>query len=218
MWSWSLNWAEITSGIVVGTCPRSPDDLERVHRGTGVSAVLSLQHDECHRYWHIDYARMREEAGRLGLELRRCPMRDLDIDDQRRRLADGVAALAETRAAGHRTYAHCTAGMGRAPLVVLGYLTWVKGWGRERAIQQILENRPEAVPSWEAYEGARADLVERHRPAIARRAHELHESGANESAEADWLQAETEILRTVLLPTGPAPSRDDAACRSIRPP
>jgi len=50
MWTWSLNWGEITPKIVSGTCPMEPDDLRRIREGAGVSAVFSLQHDDCHAY------------------------------------------------------------------------------------------------------------------------------------------------------------------------
>ena len=30
MWTWSLNWGDITPQIVIGTCPMTPDDLETI--------------------------------------------------------------------------------------------------------------------------------------------------------------------------------------------
>ena len=47
MWTWSLNWGQITDHIVIGTCPMTPDDLRRIHSEAGVSGVLSLQNDDC---------------------------------------------------------------------------------------------------------------------------------------------------------------------------
>jgi len=35
MWTWSLNWGEITPRILVGTCPMTTADLERI----GVAAL-----------------------------------------------------------------------------------------------------------------------------------------------------------------------------------
>lgn len=172
----------------------TPDDLSRIKAGTNVSAVLSLQHDDCLAYWEIDYAEMLAEGERLGLTMARHPIRDFDIVDMRKNLPDAVAALASLQAAGHRTYVHCTAGMGRAPLVVLGYLTLVERIDPEEAICKILEGRPVAVPSWEAYQSARADLVSRFRSKIERRAYELYERGVNGNARADWYQAESDVL------------------------
>lgn len=198
-WTWSLNWGEVTPRLVVGTCPMGPDDLDRIRRGTGATAVLSLQHDDCLAYWGIDPGALRARAGALGLVLARCPIRDFDVADMRRRLPQAVSALAALVWAGHRCYVHCTAGMGRSPLVVLGYLVLVEGRDPEQAISAILAGRPEAVPAWEAYHGARADLVARHRAAIERRAYRLYREGVYASAEADWRQAEGEVLRAALL-------------------
>ena len=97
-----------------------PDDLERIHDGTGVSALLSLQHNDCLAYWHIDYTEMLRTGETLGLTMLRCPIRDFDIPDMRRRLPDAITMLAHLRDQGHQTYVHCTAGLGRAPLTVLG--------------------------------------------------------------------------------------------------
>jgi hypothetical protein len=198
MWTWTLNWGEVTPRILVGSCPMRPGDLGRIHAETGVSALLSVQHDACLRYWGIDLQAMHRAARELGLAMARSPMRDFDVHDQRRRLPAAVAALAHLQQRGHRTYVHCTAGLGRAPLTVLAYLTLVEGQDPERAIRSILRARPEAVPSWEAYRGCHHDLVTRHRDAIQKRAHVLYLEGVNGSAEAHWARAEAEVLREQL--------------------
>jgi hypothetical protein len=204
MWTWTLNWGEITPRILIGSCPMEPADLERIRARAGASAVLSLQHDDCLAYWHIDYRRMRTQGARLGLCMARSPMRDFDIPDQRRRLSHAVAALARLLLRGHRAYVHCTAGLGRAPLTVLSYLVWVEEKSPEEAIRLIHAGRPEAVPAWEAHHGCREDLADRHRPHIERRAYDLFSLRAAGSGDArrDWLQAEREIIRAALLGHG----------------
>jgi hypothetical protein len=176
----------------------TPDNLRRIHAETGVSAILSLQHDECLAYWHIDYAAMCHAGAELGLDMARCPIRDFDICDMRRRLPTAMSMLADLRAQALRTYVHCTAGLGRAPLVVLGYLTLVEGYSPDDAIGLIKQGRPGVVPAWEAYHGCRNDLVARHRPAIEKRAYELYELKIHGNALADWLQAQAEVLRFIL--------------------
>jgi hypothetical protein len=206
MWTWSLNWGEITQRIVVGTCPMAPPDLERIRVRTGVSAVLSLQHDECLAYWCVDYRSMRAQGTKLGLRMARIPMRDFDIADQRRRLPHAVAALAELQALGHRTYVHCTAGLGRAPLTVLSYLICIEDRSPAEAIDLIRRGRPGVVPAWEAYQGCREDLVNRHRRRIEQRAYALSQArtGGRGDAERDWVRAEAEVLRAVLLELDPS--------------
>jgi len=154
LWTWSLNWGEVTPSIVIGSCPMTAADIGRIHSRARVSALLSLQHDDCLAYWNIDYAAMRATARELDLVLARCPIRDFDVADMRRRLPQAVMALADLIGSGHRTYVHCTAGMGRAPLTVLGYLTLVENYTAEDAICLILAGRPHAVPAWEALHGA----------------------------------------------------------------
>jgi hypothetical protein len=203
MWRWSLTWGEVTQRLVVGACPMKPQDLRRIRDEAGASALLSLQHDACHEYFGIDYAEMASAASALGLVMAREPMRDFDIGEMRRRLPSAIAALARVQADGHRTYVHCTAGLGRAPLTVLGYLTLVEGLDPEQTIRMILAARPGAVPAWEAYHGCLEDLTKRHRTAIEQRAHALHVEGVHGSAEADWRQARAEVLRASLLPSTP---------------
>lgn len=142
-------------------------------------------------------------ASELGLIFGRHPLRDFDIVDQRRQLPGAVGLLARLQASGRRTYVYCTAGLGRAPLTVLGFLTLVEGWGPEDAIQRIQAGRPGAVPAWEAYHGCVEDLTECHRGAIERRAYQFYESGRYGSADADWEHALAEVLRAELLSISP---------------
>jgi hypothetical protein len=209
MWSWSLNWGEVTPHILVGSCPMTADDLGRIASETQASAVLSVQHDDCLSYWNIDYARLRQRGRRLGLVMTRCPMRDFDLADQRRHLPHAVATLADLQAAGHRTYVHCTAGLGRSPLTVLGYLTLVKGDSPDRAVEMIHAARPGAVPAWEAYHGCRDDLLATQRHRVEKRAYEIFQGGSRGSSQADWLQAESDVLRALILSMADSP----AACR-----
>jgi hypothetical protein len=103
MWTWSLNWGEINPRILVGTCPMTTADLDRIDAEAGVSAVLSVQHDHCLAYWDIDYSEMRTHGEKLGLCMARSPMRDFDIPDQRRHVAQAVRVLADVQSKGHRT-------------------------------------------------------------------------------------------------------------------
>jgi len=197
-WNWSLNWGIITPELIVGTCPQEPADLEEIKDSTEVSAVLSLQHDECLAHYGIDFRKMSDEGRRLGLTMERCPIRDFDPAETRRLLPEAIRKLAGLQGRGHRTYVHCTAGISRAPLTVFGYLTLVAGLEESAARKMIMNGRPGSVPYWEAYEGAREDLTSRHREAIERRASEL--AGDNLSLDGSRVvsRAEAEVLREVL--------------------
>jgi hypothetical protein len=199
MWTWTLNWGEITPHIVVGTCPMKPDDLQRIQSDLQVTAVLSLQHDDCLAYWGIDYPAMCLVAEQFGLEMRRCPIRDFDVPDMRRKLPQAVSSLAQLLDSGHRTYVHCTAGLGRAPLVVLAYLILVENNPAETAIERIRNGRPGAVPAWEAFTGACRDMENRCRHEIKQRAYDLFQAGVYGDALADWNRAKSEVLKTALM-------------------
>ena len=155
MWRWTLNWSEVRADIVVGSCPIAPRDLDRICEETGVTALLSLQTDDCHAGLGIDAAALRAHAARRGLVVVTSPMRDFDPGDQTARLPDAVRALGGLLAQGHRTYVHCTAGINRSPLVVLAHLTFVEGMGVDEAMALIRRARPEAEPYRDVYEACR---------------------------------------------------------------
>jgi hypothetical protein len=156
--------------------------------------VLSLQHDECHAHFGIDYGALCRHAARLGLALARHPIRDFDAVDARLRLPGAVRALDGLLAAYGRVYVHCTAGVGRSALTVLGYLVFVCGMPFEEALTLLRARRPIVCPNLDAFLACRADLVERHRRAITRRMGDLLDAAPEERQR----RAEHEVLRDAL--------------------
>ena len=208
MWTWTLNWNVVRHDLVIGSCPRRAGDLKIIQAQTQVSALLSLQHDECLEALEIDYPRHLRQGRALGLVMARCPMRDFDPDDQRRGLPAAVRALRELLKQDHRVYVHCTAGINRASLVVVSYLTWIEGASLEEAMAILLRARPEILPTWEAYHGCREDLTLAHEERIRQRVLELSQRQPEREAQDHWLQAEWEIRREILLAgDGPHPAR-----------
>jgi len=197
-WTWTLNWGIITPDLIVGTCPMEPADLGRIIEGTGATAVLSLQHEECLARFNIDYPEMECGGRELGLAMSRCAIRDFDPEDTQRRLPEAVRALAAFQGEGHRTYVHCTAGISRAPLAVFGYLTLVAGVSEDRARELIMAGRPESIPYWEAYDETRADLVAELWESIDRRASELLRLGGVSDERIARSRAEIEVIREAL--------------------
>lgn len=61
-WQWTLNWNEITPNIVVGSCPRSPGDVDRMVDEAGIDAVLNLQSDLCFDALKIPFDSIRARA------------------------------------------------------------------------------------------------------------------------------------------------------------
>lgn len=199
MWTWKLNWDRVRDDIVIGSCPRTATDIDEIQAGTAATAILSVQCDDCRSALRIDLDEHMRHADRRGLVLRNTPMRDFDVEDQRRHLVDAVVGLTRLLRAGHRVYVHCTAGINRAPLTVLGFFTFVEGLHHDAALALIHAGRPQAEPYWDAWHGCRSDLVEQHRPAIEARAWEISQRHCDASAQENWSRAETDVIRERLV-------------------
>ena len=125
-WQWSLNWDEVRTDMVIGSCPMIIEDIDRICEEAGATALLSLQSEECRAAFGIDYESHREHGVARGALMLNTPMLDFNPPDQRINLPQAVRALAILLATSHRVYVHCTAGLNRAPLAVLAYLAFVE--------------------------------------------------------------------------------------------
>ena len=199
MWVWTLNWGQVREDVIVGSCPMTTNDIDAIHASTGATALLSVQSDECRAALGIDLQAHIRHAQRRGLALENAPMRDFDLEDQRRRLIGSVVSLARLLSAGHRVYVHCTAGINRSPLTVLSYLTFVESIRPDEALAMIHAGRPQADPYWEAWQGCRSDLSEQHHDAIEARAWALSQRQPETSALDNWYRAEAEVIREAVL-------------------
>jgi predicted protein tyrosine phosphatase len=198
-WEWTLNWDEVRTDLVIGSCPMTTADIDRVRSGTGATALLSLQTDECRSAFAIDYEAHREHGETAGLAMVNVPMRDFDPPDQRRHLPDAVRTLTTMLSSGHKVYLHCTAGLNRAPLTVLGYLSFIEMVAPEEALAFIRQVRPAAEPSWEAYWGCRSDLAASLNYHVHVRAYYLSEQHPETDTQRNWYQAEADVIRQALL-------------------
>jgi hypothetical protein len=195
MWAWTLNWGEIRNDLVIGSGPITTVDIDCIRQETSATALLSLQTDECRAYFKINYSEHQQHGQHNGLFLVNIPMRDFDPIEQRHRLPTAVRGLTRLVAAGHKVYVHCTAGCNRSPLTVLGYLTFVEGMPTNEALALIKRGRPEAEPYLDAYHGCRQDLIELYKHDIEQRARELSRDNPGNSPDANWHQAQKEIVR-----------------------
>jgi atypical dual specificity phosphatase len=204
MWTWALDWGRVRADLIVGSCPVQVRDLDRIRGETGATALLSLQTAACRACVGADYAAHRRHGEAVGLVLENAPMNDFDPDDQRSRLPLAVVRLHALLAARHRVYVHCTAGINRAPLAVLGYLALVEGREPRTALAEIRRGRPQAEPYWEAFEGCRADLRDCVRDLIEGEVARRDASGGPGVRRA----AEAAVIRAALTqPTSPAGER-----------
>ena len=85
-----------------------------------MEAIICLQCTLCHGALAIDWEPIRRRALQRGVPIVRVSVRDFDRLDQAKMLPEMVRKLAAFHAMGKRTYVHCTAGINRASLTVLG--------------------------------------------------------------------------------------------------
>ena len=86
-----------------------------------LEAIICLQCTLCHGALKIDWKPIRKRALERGVTIVRVAVRDFDRLDQAKMFPEMVRKLALFQAMGKRTYVHCTAGINRASLTVLGY-------------------------------------------------------------------------------------------------
>ena len=176
-WSWTLNWDHVMfdergrvieeptkedmarARMLIGSCPRRAEDVDRLVDEAGVEAIVCLQCSLCHTAMEIDWQSVRRRAIERGVMIVQVNVRDFDRLDQAKMLPEAVRKLAAFQAMGKRTYVHCTAGINRASLTVVGYLTFVKMFDLEAALHAVRTSRPQANPYVVSWEIARARLL-----------------------------------------------------------
>lgn len=88
--------------------------------------TLFFQCDLCLEALGIDWYAIRDRGVERGIVVSRVPIRDFDHGDQTLMLPEAVRTLAMLLALNNKVYVHCTAGINRATLTTLGYLTFVQ--------------------------------------------------------------------------------------------
>eukprot|EP00232_Nephroselmis_pyriformis_P020690 CAMPEP_0182861258 /NCGR_PEP_ID=MMETSP0034_2-20130328/5393_1 /TAXON_ID=156128 /ORGANISM="Nephroselmis pyriformis, Strain CCMP717" /LENGTH=299 /DNA_ID=CAMNT_0024993167 /DNA_START=75 /DNA_END=974 /DNA_ORIENTATION=- len=208
-WEWTLNWDPVVYGVdgespevIVGSCPRTPADVDRLVDEAGIEAILCLQCGDCHTSMDLDWEAVRRRSIERGVLMTRVSVRDFDRLDQATMLPEMTKMLGLCVASGRRTYVHCTAGINRANLAVLGYMTFVLGMDLEVALSQIRSERPQANPYVDSWQIARQRM-------LAGREQELYlitqvDQGGNSMAEGgdwilrDWTSAEKELIKRTM--------------------
>jgi len=194
-----VSFDRILPELYVGALPEGSDDVEAL-RDCGVSAVLSLQSDVDLRVRKLTWESQESTYRRFGLEAQRAPMRDFDPENQRLTLPGAVRVLSRLLAAGHTVYLHCSAGVGRSPLVAMAYLYWCRRFGLKEAIEHVRERRP-CTPNVELLEDSRRDLLrgEKVEERITRRAERISKQ-RRLPADCDSIryEAQCQVLQEML--------------------
>jgi dual specificity protein phosphatase-like protein len=149
--------AQILPNLFVGSHPRTIDDIERLRREAGITAVLNIHTDDDMRAVNLDFPPLQAYYKTCLIVLRRTPMIEEQVE-LRGKLWSAIQALSELLAEGHTVYLHCTAGIGRAPTVAIGYLHSCLGWELDEALAHVKSLR-QCAPHVEALRLAISDQI-----------------------------------------------------------
>jgi len=141
-----MQFHECPPDMFIGPYPQTTADIDEMAEA-GVTAVLNVQTDEDFDHRQIDWDTLLKHYEKRNIQVIRCQIRDFDRNSLRERLMSAVRVLDVFHMEGKKSYIHCTAGMGRAPAVVVAYLVWVKKWNLYDAVQHVKTHRPVAVPN-----------------------------------------------------------------------
>ncbi|CAI7893746.1 unnamed protein product, partial [Closterium sp. NIES-54] len=197
-WRWTLNWNHILPNLIVGSCPRSPDDVDRIADEAGATAIMNLQSDLCFDALKIPFESIRARAVERGVLLARVPIRDFDHGDQAFMLPEAVRVVNVLLHRGHTVYVHCTAGINRASLTCVAYLYFVQGLRRDEAVTLVKNARPVAHPYLDCLADAKRRLLEGRQEEMTALATQIYEQrnngGHTGSATSDWSAAQATAI------------------------
>jgi protein-tyrosine phosphatase len=117
--------------------------------------VLNIHTDDDMRAVNLDWRPLEAHYKTSPIVLRRAPMVEEQME-LRAKLCGCIQTLNRLLAEGHTVYLHCTAGIGRAPTVAIGYLHICLGWELEKAIDHVKQLR-QCSPHLEALRLAISD-------------------------------------------------------------
>lgn len=141
-----LLFDEVPPSTFIGPYPQTTDDIDTM-AVRGVSAVLNLQTDEDFAHRGIQWSTLMSRYNEQNMSVVRFPIRDFDRDSLNLRINGAVHELDRLIQEGKKVYVHCTAGMGRAPAVVVAYLCWVHNYTLDDAVAHVKKYRAVAVPN-----------------------------------------------------------------------
>eukprot|EP00826_Nyctotherus_ovalis_P003084 TRINITY_DN10619_c0_g1_i2.p1 TRINITY_DN10619_c0_g1~~TRINITY_DN10619_c0_g1_i2.p1 ORF type:complete len:392 (+),score=86.07 TRINITY_DN10619_c0_g1_i2:90-1265(+) len=142
-----INYDKIgTYPIFIGAYPQNEDDIKILAK-LGVTGVLNVQTDIDMKHRQTDPARLKETYARHGIKMVHYPVHDFNPEDLSQKVRGGAECIDSLINEGRTVYVHCTAGMGRAPSMVIGYLVMYKKMSLDEAYNLVKENRKVVSPN-----------------------------------------------------------------------
>eukprot|EP00826_Nyctotherus_ovalis_P003085 TRINITY_DN10619_c0_g1_i9.p2 TRINITY_DN10619_c0_g1~~TRINITY_DN10619_c0_g1_i9.p2 ORF type:complete len:185 (+),score=40.36 TRINITY_DN10619_c0_g1_i9:298-852(+) len=153
-----INYDKIgTYPIFIGAYPQNEDDIKILAK-LGVTGVLNVQTDIDMKHRQTDPARLKETYARHGIKMVHYPVHDFNPEDLSQKVRGGAECIDSLINEGRTVYVHCTAGMGRAPSMVIGYLVMYKKMSLDEAYNLVKENRKVVSPNmWALKKSTRCD-------------------------------------------------------------
>lgn len=109
------------TGIFIGPYPQLEEDVKAMSRA-GVTGVLNVQTEIDIKHRGINWPKMLGHYNEQDINAVHFPIHDFNEEDLKKNLYEGAKLLDSMIRQDLNVYVHCTAGMGRAPAVVLVYL------------------------------------------------------------------------------------------------
>eukprot|EP00891_Asterochloris_glomerata_P008216 jgi/Astpho2/8216/e_gw1.00122.113.1_t len=155
-----MNFNYILDDLIVGSCPQTAADVDRLAEQEGVGTIFCLQEDSDMAYFDLDLQPILHRCQQRGdIKHVRYPIRDFDPFSLRQRLPGAVAALLKEAQSGRgKLYIHCTAGMGRAPGTALAFMYWCRGFQLMDG-HSLLTSRRACHPKLAAIRAATCDVL-----------------------------------------------------------
>lgn len=144
-----ISFQQIVDRVLLGSCPRSREQVFALKKTHRVDCVLNLQTEEDCQNNFLAGIGMEKEALTIDrfyqdhdISYVWLPTRDMSTEGRALMMPQGALVLHSILAAGHVVYVHCNAGVGRSTAVVCAYLIFVVGLSPRQAHHYIAARRP----------------------------------------------------------------------------
>ena len=132
--------------IYIGPYPQSADEINILIK-EGITAVICAQSDIDIKHRQIDWVNIKKYYSENNIKLVHFPIHDFNHENLVERLPEGAKELNNLLREKRVVYVHCTAGMGRAPAIVVMYLCFYHSMEPDEAYDYVHSHRACAVPN-----------------------------------------------------------------------
>ena len=147
------------TNIYIGPYPQTEQDFESMYK-SGINTVLNVQTDRDLEYRQLNISILEKYANEYNIKIERYPIEDFNPEELYKKLKGAGALLNDLIKKGKNVYVHCTAGIGRAPSVVIIYLVLYQNYSINDAVELCKKYRPKISPNIEVIN----EVVKMNRP------------------------------------------------------